>query len=180
MKKIPMTIYFDMDGVLADFQGYLRKHHPDLPKDLFSIPDDEFWKLVRAIPDFWENLEPIKGAKELFEFAHDNFEEIAILSSPSRHDSRSISGKVTWLNKNIGDPNDGGRIYERNFVRANKKKFFANKTSVLIDDLDENINEFKGAGGHTIHFKNASQALKELKTFTKKGLISYEEATHKE
>ena len=176
MKKIPMTIYFDMDGVLADFQGYLRKHHTNLPEDLFSIPDPEFWKLVKEIPDFWENLLVIKGAKELFDFAYDNFEEVAILSSPSRHDNRSIVGKVTWLNNNIGD--DSTKIYERNFVRSNKKKFFANKNSVLIDDLDSNIDEFKQAGGHTIHFKTASQALKELKKFTKKDFLTYEEATN--
>lgn len=158
MIKQKFTVFFDLDGVLADFDAHLRSRHPLLPADLFSLSDQEFWPLVLSIPNFWEDLPLIAGAKELFHFACEHFEEVAILSAPSRHDNRSCIGKNLWLNQHFSH-----YFFERNFVRAHHKKRFADPNSILIDDQLKNIEEWRQAGGIGIHFKNASQAIDELK-----------------
>ena len=62
-------IYFDMDGVLADFERGVKeicgltppsqnaKHHK--PGE-----DDEMWKAIKACPHFYDYLELMPGAKE--------------------------------------------------------------------------------------------------------------------
>ena len=144
-----MKIYFDLDGVLADFQGYLRQHYPEI-EDFNSLSDEEFWPLVIKIPNFWENLPVLPGAKEMVQSAFENpkYDSVEVLSAPSRHDLRSYAGKVTWLQKHFPDvfPND----FRLNLVIAKNKKHFSNEGSVLIDDLAKNISEWNENGGQGI------------------------------
>ncbi len=148
-----MKIYFDMDGVLADFDGMLRKHHPHV-EDFSVLPDDEFWPLVKAIPNFWEDLEILPGANEMVKaaFENENVTHVEVLSAPSRHDLRSYAGKVKWLEKHFSEyfPFD----LRLNLVIAKNKKHFAEPGSVLIDDLDKNIDAWNKNGGFGILHKD--------------------------
>ena len=157
-KKIE-NVYFDMDGVLVDFVGRFLDHYPEIgtQANMYKLDDEEFWPKVKAIEGFWENLDAIKGSLDLFKYAYNNF-NVEILSSPSRHDKRSGSGKFHWLEKNLGD-----YVFSINLVRAQNKKYFANENSLLIDDLQSNIDGFRENGGTAIKFENAEQALNELK-----------------
>lgn len=87
-KEQKITILYDMDGVLADFDGAVR--------ELFEIPDivkstdynyaiaylmerdnlskrktlNKFWTTIKDCPDFWLNLKPIdKGIRLLKDIA---------------------------------------------------------------------------------------------------------------
>ena len=70
-------IYFDMDGVLADFERGVREicgiEPPPQPQDLNEeekmarkADDDKMWELIRKTGDFYYRLELMPGAKELF------------------------------------------------------------------------------------------------------------------
>jgi 5'(3')-deoxyribonucleotidase len=155
-----MKVYLDMDGVIADFIGKMIENYPNETEASFrKIPDDKFWPMVMAIDDFWHDLPLMPDAKNMFKFLYHNY-DLEILSSPSKHDSRSLLGKHYWLNKHFSKTKYS---YERNFVRAKNKKDFADSNSILIDDLEKNIKEFKSAGGHGILFKNFTQVKSELK-----------------
>lgn len=153
-----MKIYFDMDGVLADFQGHFKKHYPHI-EDPWDLGDDEFWPMVKAIPNFWEDLPMMPNAKELFQFAKENH-TIEILSSPSSHDDRSFDGKIKWVRKHLGDD-----IRVNLVTRKYKQLFAQDKRCVLIDDIKKTCDEFKQKG-LSIHYLNAKQALSDLKSIS--------------
>jgi hypothetical protein len=154
-----MKVYFDMDGLLADFQGHLLNHHPQLQGvDLWQIPDDKFWPLVQSIPNFWENLPVMPRAIELWDYCYNNFDEVAILSAPSTHDLRSEDGKNKWLDKHL--PKSKYK-YERYFTK--KKEQYADQDSLLIDDMLENCKKFVSKGGKAIYHTDINVTLSIIK-----------------
>jgi 5'-nucleotidase len=157
-KKI--TVFFDMDGVLADWEGKFAKHF-GTERDPWTIPDKEMWPMVKNVDNYWEDLEFMKDTQKVWDYAKKNA-NIEILSGYSNHDKRSIPGKKTWLKKHKDKLGTGFKI---NLVRAFEKADYANENAILIDDLEKNIKAFREKGGKAILFKNATQALKELKRF---------------
>lgn len=139
MLKRALTVFLDMDGTLCDFDKMLYDHFPELRG--VRIPDDQFWAKVCSIKGFWEDMEWTKNGKYLWlhlrylrENVYPNSMDIQILSAPSRHDERSIPGKVRWLQRNLGSP-----LIRCNFVRAEYKQNFVKKGHFLIDDHPDNI-----------------------------------------
>ena len=62
-------IYFDMDGVLADFDRGVRDlcGMETLPQSTRSPEqDDLMWDRIRKVDHFYDRLEPMAGAKEMF------------------------------------------------------------------------------------------------------------------
>jgi hypothetical protein len=155
-KKYPdITIYFDMDGVLSDFAKMFSDNY-GTHIDTWALKDEVLWPMIMKIDKFWENMERVKGSKELWDYAY-KIANVEILSGYSRHDKRSIEGKKVWLKKNLS-----GYNFKTNLVLAKEKQKFADPNSILIDDILNNVNQFKSNGGNTIHFKNPDQAKKEL------------------
>jgi 5'(3')-deoxyribonucleotidase len=138
-----MKVYLDMDGVICDFIGDVRKVHPDMED---WAPDEKLWPAVCSIPNFWENMSWMPDGKELWEYLK-KF-EVIILSAPTRNDLRSPSGKLKWIHDNLG--------FDTNFIftRTGKKKLLARPDSILIDDLKGTIKNWNEAGGIGIHHIN--------------------------
>lgn len=70
-------IYFDMDGVLADFQkGVLDLCHME-PTPLNGKRDvhydDRMWAAIREVGHFYAKLELVQGAKELFDAVYGKY-----------------------------------------------------------------------------------------------------------
>jgi 5'(3')-deoxyribonucleotidase len=155
-----MKVYFDMDGLLADFDGHVEAHYPELKGvNTWNIPDDEFWPKIKSIPNFWRGLPVNEGAIELWDLCHAHF-EVAILSAHSTHDERSISGKKVWLDKHLPTHKYN---YNRHFTKT--KEDHADEYSILIDDLVNNCDKFDKAGGASIHhtdIKHTTNIIKEL------------------
>ena len=80
-----MNIYFDMDGVIADFDRGVKELCGIDPIDQ-SIRSEEktvqMWNAIRKVPHFYYKLEPLEEGMELFRILYDACpEKIQILSA---------------------------------------------------------------------------------------------------
>ena len=151
-------IYLDMDGVITDFD----KRFTDLagmgPREYeSSFGKDKFWDFIDSKEKgggvgFWVGMPWMPGGPELYNrVAQHNH---ALLSSPSRSESSKL-GKRLWKKKYT--PNTDLILS----LAANKKNY-ANGDSILIDDRESNIQQWREAGGIGILYKSADQVNKEL------------------
>lgn len=159
-EAIVKTILLDMDGVLVDFMGGLH-HALNLPWD----PDnyrykageyDCFESMVESNPDklksmgpiyrttderaFWANLEWDRFGKKYLAVAQSFKVPIYICTKPMLR-PEAWAGKIDWLGKHIKDAVSG------TIITSGPKHMLAKPGAVLIDDKDENVNEFRAAGG---------------------------------
>jgi hypothetical protein len=145
------VIFFDLDGVLADFVGgALALHGKELPRDEvqwdfysqigFDGPSDprfwgpmghEFWAGLSVLPD---GLCLLRTAERLV-----GAENIAFLSSPCET-AGCADGKRAWVRRHFPD-------YARRLFLGSAKHLFAGPGKILVDDHDKNTGAFGGAGG---------------------------------
>lgn len=170
-EKTSYKIYCDMDGVLTDFSGDFIKLANKIGEISLSERDDvpnnaaarfekahgteAFWKVVESGGlKFWSEMSWNVGGKKLWKYISNYDTEI--LSAPSKRVLETcIKGKKLWISK-LGNP----KIH---FRSKEKKREFANKNSILIDDLKSNIQEWNASGGVGILHKNTNSTISQLK-----------------
>jgi len=146
------TIFLDLDGVCAQFiEEALKRHNKsdaletwpvgewDISKVL-GITQEEFWKKIKGF-EFWKNLKEYPYFRRLLGDLK-NLGEVIFLTSCSQ-DSDCAKGKIEWMQDRFGKE-------FKDYILTKHKYFCANKNSILIDDSDDNITEFKNHGGHGI------------------------------
>lgn len=155
-------IYFDMDGVLADFERGLRDIcGMEMPDQAKATPeeDDKMWKAIKDAGHFYDMLEPMPGALKMYEQLSEKY-ECAILSAvpkPKREIFTAGEDKIKWVRRIFSD------TMEINIVLKEEKKEKAkNKSCVLIDDLLPNIEVWESCGGTGIQFTSADDVLKQI------------------
>ena len=151
-------IYCDMDGVLCDFKTAAQKvTGMPISKWMYSSKTEK-WQPIKDTPKFWHTLPWQAGGRQLWSFIS-NFKPY-ILSAyvEESFDPNCIPGKTKWLKTNVGVSTD--RI---NLVKRVQKQNFANKNSILIDDYNKNISDFKRRGGVGIYHTSTSNTIRELK-----------------
>ena len=148
------VIFFDMDGVLADFvSGTFAAHGKSIPVETVEwgfpvqlgfdgVNDPRFWEPFGR--DFWANLSPYRDGLELLRAAEGLIgpEQIALLSSPCDTPG-CADGKRDWVAKHLP-------AYRRRLFLGSAKELFAGKQKVLVDDHDPNCEKFAAAGGHAV------------------------------
>lgn len=142
-----------MDGVLVNFtKGYLELTGIDLEGKFYS--DTKFWDPInKAGYKFWVNLEWKPDGKRLWNYIEKYKPEI--LSAPSRENDSRV-GKHDWIKREL----PGVHLILRT---AKNKKEFASPESILIDDHEINIEQWKEAGGIGILHKSTEDTIKQLK-----------------
>ena len=158
-------IYFDMDGVLADFnRGVL---------EMFGIEagdqeapgreelDDRMFAAIAATPHFYLKLEPIQGTldivKELISRYGDKVEILTGIPKPERNVVTAAEDKVEWTRKLVSD-----RIVVHTVQRKEKMQYAKGPGTILVDDMRKNIREWKEAGGTGIRFTGVDDLRNEL------------------
>ena len=154
MKNI--TLYLDMDGVLADFHKEYVKYEPDKSdrkKFRASVMDHKIFEKLDFMPDTQELLNHVKH------LANSGI-HVEILTSMGTHDpiqgAEAKKQKTAWLQAH-------GIPYKPNFVRNKQEKSaYATPTSILVDDSPGCISPFIEKGGHGILHHKASETIRIL------------------
>jgi len=163
MTNTKEDLFFDLDGVLANFHGKINKLL--LPTDIQrnknilieGHPDREpFVELFEKIPGFYRDLEPIEGAIEAFKKLAEHY-NVFILSTASWDNPSCFTDKRLWVEEHLGD-----LAYKRLILTHHKNQHTGR---ALIDDRTKNgAADFKGEHIHfaTEKFPNWDAVLKYL------------------
>jgi len=155
-----MTVYLDMDGVLADFFGGLAKRNNE--DHWKHIPDKD--ASIRDIQgtDFFYTLEPFARAKNLVAFVKTTSDgDWGICSSPLRGDrDNSAFWKRIWLDRYGFMPEIENLIFT-----GQKEQYAVNKIdgtpNILVDDKPDNIRRWIDKGGIGIKYQANEDDLEE-------------------
>lgn len=168
-----MNIYFDMDGVLADFNtatGNAKDlNHPSSELSPEKRAEKkQFWLNIEQNPDFWADIPVMKNIKDLLNIAKSKGEIFVLSKTPSaKHFVAGqdyvdfvASEKRKWILKKLGNFFDNEHII---ICDGDKGKLIQpNANDILIDDRPENITEWQLCGGRGIVFMNSIDTIKEL------------------
>jgi 5'(3')-deoxyribonucleotidase len=149
-----ITLYLDMDGVLADFNKEYIKYDPmkeDRKKFRSAVMEHHIFEKLEFMPDTQELLNHVSKLTGV---------TIEILTSMGTREPDQAQAakhqKMKWLDeKNIP--------YKANFVHSKQEKAnYAGSTSILIDDSIGCISPYIEAGGHGILHVNATDSIRLL------------------
>jgi 5'(3')-deoxyribonucleotidase len=161
--KIKEDLFFDMDGVLANFHGKINmlltptdiSHNKNILIE--GHPDREpFVEALEKIPGFYRDLVPIDGAIDAFKRLSKHYNTF-ILSTASWDNPSCFTDKRLWVEEHLGE-----LAYKRLILTHHKEHFTGR---ALIDDRTKNgAEDFNGEHIHfaTKIFPNWDSVLKYL------------------
>lgn len=121
-------VYFDMDGVLVDFQSGIDKLS-DETKELYKNNIDE-------TPGLFALMDPIPGAIEAVQLIAKKY-DVYILSTSPWNNPTAASDKIEWVKQYLN-----GVFHKRVIITHHKELLIGD---YLIDDRSKNgASEFQG------------------------------------
>ena len=153
-------IYLDMDGVIADFSKRYKELYHMRPDEADKKKQfGQFFKQFINSHQF-ATLDMIPDAKQLLSYLNTTGVPVEILSSTARPEHYDDIGrqKQIWLDKHHIN-------YPANFVPGKSQKYkFADSESIIIDDTQSVIDDWRKAGGIGIHHTDALTTIAMLGT----------------
>jgi beta-phosphoglucomutase-like phosphatase (HAD superfamily) len=140
-------IYFDLDGVMADFD---RGVYELCGMDAFSHEDDKsddiMWLRIKEVGHFYDKLELMPGAKELFDDLYakygDKCEILSGIPKPRRGITTAGEDKISWVRRMLSKNVKVNIVY-----KEDKPDYCTGEDCILIDDLPANIRAWEDMGG---------------------------------
>lgn len=140
----PKRVYFDMDGVLADFEKEALDR---------KIPFNE----LKVQIDAYRHLPIMEGAREaVLRFIEAGYEVFVLTKIPKKN-PYAATEKIFWIEDHIPE-------FEDRIIIAPDKGALGQKGHILIDDHPEwaNAHNFATGGGQVIKFeRDWNQVFKE-------------------
>ena len=136
------TLFIDLDGVMADFDGAFPKL---FGVDHRTLLDDQMWAHINSHGSFFRDLPPCPGAIEFWrEVEHLN--PVVLTACPKSDYANVAAQKRAWVREHLSQtcwvlPVLGGK---------NKPLFMHQPGDVLIDDWDKNCAAWAAAQGEAI------------------------------
>jgi len=158
------TVFLDVDDVLADFMKGLHKAL-NISYDYFNYPYEKGnWDILGyqiksnddslitfdqcndvCTFDFWQYLLWMHDGRDILRAIMDTvgLEKVYLLTAPMPN-IESPTGKWLWVSDNLP-------IYlKRTIITQAPKHLLARPNMLLIDDKDQNVDEFREAGGRAL------------------------------
>lgn len=121
-------IYFDMDGVLVDFESGVEK--------LDEAVKEQYKGRLDEVPGIFALMEPLPGAIEVVKLLARNYDLFILTTSPWNNPT-AASDKVEWVKKYMDD------VFHKRLIITHRKDLLDG--DYLIDDRGKNgAGEFKG------------------------------------
>ena len=166
--KEMIFIYFDMDGVLADFDLGVKEilQMQPIPKGTQDKEKSDaiFNAIQKKIAEgiyFYRELKPIDKVVDVFKDLHSLYGDFVQILTGIPREERGIKNakenKEDWVKQYLGDD-----IIVNAVTRKEKANYCHNEDCILIDDYTSNIQDWKKAGGIGIIYRNASDLKKQL------------------
>ena len=155
-----------MDGVLADFdRGVVELcNMQPIPQGKEWKPgmDEPMWAKVREIDHYYDKLEIMPGAKEMFDTIYEKYadkcEILTGIPKPKRGILTAGEDKINWIRRLFSEDIVINIVY-----REQKPDYCSGKDCILIDDLEVNIEEWEKMGGTGIVHRSVEETLRVLK-----------------
>ena len=158
-------VYFDMDGVLADFEGGVRTlcGMECLPQDnVDEAPEAVMWEAIRQVDRFYDKLSPLPGAVALFRAVYrrygDRCQILTGIPKPHRGIPTAGEDKTRWVRRLLDPGVTVNVVY-----REEKQRFCTGPECLLIDDFYVNTQAWEDFGGTAILHRNARSTRDKLK-----------------
>jgi hypothetical protein len=153
--KKEYKIYSDMDGVIVNFDDRFKQYSGGISPYQYEkkFGKDKFWEVVNNEDvGFWVGMDWKDDGKKYWDYIK-KYNPI-ILSAPSFEESSKI-GKRLWIKKYL----PGVKLV---LTPAIFKQRLASPNSILIDDYERNIIQWREAGGIGILHKSAEDTINQL------------------
>ena len=156
-------IYLDLDGVMADFDGYFLEQFGVASN---TLDDPTLWKWINGHGNFFSNLPVCEGAVEFYNSLGDL--NVTILTAcPKTNYTVAAVQKRDWVYRHLSPnvtviPMLGGK---------NKCLFMHSPGDILIDDFEKNCIAWREHGGIAIQHKNFVDTTKQLDLFLDAAVI---------
>jgi 5'(3')-deoxyribonucleotidase len=148
-----MTLYLDLDGVLADFDkaAGAAMGTDNIYKYEFVWGSDKFWDKINEDPGFFANLNPMPDCWDLFHpVCHLN--PVILTAIPSTNGERVAKQKREWVEDYLGD-------YTVITCLTKDKPKFCQPGDILIDDRAVNRDAWVAKGGTYIIHTTAARSI---------------------
>lgn len=147
-------LFFDCDGVLADFDGYATEVLGLPPREFEARHGrKEFWRRIAAHSDYFYRLPLLPGARELWE-AVAHLDPVILTGVPIGN--WAAPQKTRWAAEHFP------RARMITTMARAKRDHIEAPGDVLVDDLLKYRHLWEEAGGIFVHHRSAGETLREL------------------
>ena len=158
-------IFFDLDGVMANFDKGVHDlcgMDPFSHEDIYPAGfDDVMWEKIKEVGHFYDKLELMPGAKELFDDLYakygDKCEILSGIPKPRRGITTAGEDKINWVRRMLSED-----VVVNIVFKEDKPDYCTGRDCILIDDLPANITAWEKMGGTGIINTGAENTRVEL------------------
>jgi hypothetical protein len=146
-----MTLFVDMDGVLADFDLHYEAVFGIRPS---KADDNVDWAAVRAVEGFYAAIPPMADLPELWARI-ERYRPIVLTGIPKSVEE-AAANKQAWVANHLGPH------VEVRCCRSSEKCLHARPGDILVDDWTKYMGRWLAAGGRWITHRSAAETINAL------------------
>lgn len=148
-----MTLFIDLDGVLADLDtAYAAIAGTPPDKKLDNLD----WRAVVAVPHFYANLPPMPDMETLWDYVS-TWPDVVILTGVPTSVPTAAADKRAWVTRHLG------AHVPMIACKSREKSLHAKAGDILVDDWDKYRRLWLKVGGIWITHTSAATSIAALK-----------------